>query len=105
MSLIGAVRINLKRDPYIGNGIKLLAIETRTNDTDYFIGLAAEGDVLADDLRIATEVPLPKSIADDGYTAGFRAIFLGRKRAASGNWRAEQTEKSAVTCPECICSG
>ncbi len=89
MALVGAVGIDLKRQPDVGFGIGDVGF---SDDAEDGIGLVAEGERGADDIRIAAELALPEAVADDDNFAAVGGIFLGREGAAKHDGGVEETK-------------
>src|SRR5262249_15196428 len=71
--------IKSERRPYLG----LLQYTRRVRrDAHHSVAATVELDRLADDLRVASETPLPTPLADDRHRRRARSFFFRQKRAA-----------------------
>ena len=78
MALILGVGVQLKRHPDVGRGAELPEIEGGADDADHHVGIAAQRDGLAENLRIAGKAPLPAILAEDRDLLAVRQVFLRR---------------------------
>src|ERR1019366_9388442 len=92
VALILGVGVELKRHPDIGGGAKLPEVKTGPDDTDHHIGIAAQRDGFADDLRVARKAPLPAILAENGHFLAVRQVLLLCECAPPHNRRAEKAE-------------
>src|SRR5262245_16058756 len=79
-----------ERRPYLG----LLQHTRRVRrDAHHSVAATVELDSLADDLRVASETPLPKPLADDRHPLAARLLFFRQKRAALNRLDAQSLEE------------
>src|SRR5579864_287129 len=89
--MIGALRIDLKRKPYVGRGVEF-RIEPGSENPHHLIWSPAQKNGFAQQLPVAAKTALPQPVADHGDMSATRPVFLRRERAPFENRRAEQME-------------
>ena len=92
VALVLGVGVELKGDPDIGRGAEFAEVEGGADDADHDVGIAAEGDGLAKNLRVAAKAPLPASLAQNHDFFAVRQVFLLGECASPYTGRAEETE-------------
>src|SRR5581483_1921912 len=93
VAILELVRINRQRGPHIELPQPQL-LESGRQNTNHDETLIAQGQCLADDLRVTAEAALPEAVAEyyDVIAAG--PILLRGKGAAQGGLHAEQPEEA-----------
>ncbi len=98
VGLIDAVRIDLEREQYIGRRIETATIEARTQDANHHVWVSIKGNRFAYDLRIASELALPHSVANDCEVATPRAILLRGKGSPLCDRHPKEAEEIGSHC-------
>ena len=99
------VGIELKREPEIGRGAEDRRVERGIQNTHHDGRLAIEWKAATDHLRVATESPLPESVAEDGDRSTAGPIFVSGEGAAWTRAAPNSRKKAALTCPADTCTG
>jgi hypothetical protein len=92
VALVGAVGIELKRDPDLRGRTEFTEIEL-AEYADDLIWLSAQGDRFADHVRVGAEAAGPQAVADDHDARTERHVLFGHECAAVFDRRAEQPEE------------
>ena len=93
MALVGRVRVELKRCPYIALRREVAEVEIGTDDANHDMGFGAQRQALSDHLRITVKPPLPELLADHGHASAVREVFLRIEGSTLHDLRAEQLEE------------
>ncbi len=76
VALVLGIGIELKGYPDIGGWTEFAEVEGGPDDADDDVGIAAEGDGFAEDLRVTGKAALPAGFAEDGDFLSVGRVFL-----------------------------
>src|SRR4029079_16628930 len=90
---IEMIGIRTQRNPHIRARLKLLTVETGSNDADDRVRHAPESDCLSDDVLVTPEAANPQAVAQNGHGRPVGTIFIGAEGAARDYPCTKQTKE------------
>src|SRR6516164_11719135 len=85
------MRVVQNRNPNIAGGDgKLEALREHADDCEHF---SIQGDRLAENARIATQIIFPEAVGDDGYASGAGRVVSRLERAAKRRLNVDDVKK------------